>query len=400
MLDSPGEHDLIGMLVAAIGLAFLFGFALQRLGVPPLVGYMLAGVVVGPHTPGYVADIEVAREFAEIGVILLMFGVGLKISIADLWAVRRIAVPGAIGQMLVATLLGLGVGLLLGFGVAESLMIGLSLSVASTVVLLRALEARHMETSAAGRLCIGWLVVEDIAIVLAIVALPAMAAAGGPGGDIGVSLLLTLAKVAAFIGLMLVVGTRLFPWLILRVAHQKSRELLSLGALALALGVAWIAYAVFDASFALGAFLAGVALNGSRMSGRVAENSLPLRDTFAVLFFVSVGMLFDWHVLVEDPLAVLALCLIVVIGKGLAALLIAGALGAGRTERLTAAAALAQIGEFSFVLAGLGLGLGLLGQRGHDLVLAAALISILVNPLLFRLVEARLAARGEEVAGT
>lgn len=384
------SHALIDMLVAATVLAFAFGFVAQRLKLPPLVGYMLAGIAVGPHTPGYVGDIVLAQQMAEIGVILLMFGVGLKISLGDLWATRRVALPGAIVQMGAATLLGLLAGRhLLGFGLRESLVLGVSLSVASTVVLLRALEARRMVDSPAGRLVVGWLVVEDIAIVLAIVALPALVASfdaeGAVQGQLGLTLLLTFVKIAAFVGLMVLVGSRLFPWLIVRVAHSRSRELLSLGTLALSLGMAWVAYSVFDASFALGAFLAGVALNGTRLSAGVAENSLPLRDTFAVLFFVAVGMLFDWRILVERPGGVLLLVAIIVAGKGIAAYAIARALGTPRSDSLYAMAALAQIGEFSFVLAGMGLALGVLSAEAHGLVLAAALLSILVNPLLFHL---------------
>ncbi|MFQ3665368.1 MAG: cation:proton antiporter [Sphingomonadaceae bacterium] len=386
------DHSLITTLVAATVLAFLLGFLAQRLRLPPIVGYMLAGVVAGPHTPGYVGDIALAQQLAEIGVVLLMFGVGLKISVKDLWETRRVALPGAVVQMATATLLGFAAARLIGFGLRESLIIGVSLSVASTVVLLRALEGRGMVDSSAGRLVVGWLVVEDIAIVLAIVALPALAAtvsvseAGAALEEpIGVTLTVTFVKIAAFIGLMTLIGGRVFPWFIVRVAHLRSRELLSLGTLALALGVAYTAYAVFDASFALGAFLAGVALNGTRLSANVAENSLPLRDTFAVLFFVAVGMLFDWHILLTNPGGVLLLVAIVVLGKGFAAWGIARLLGTNRTDSLYAAAALAQIGEFSFVLAGLGLALGVLSRPGHDLVLAAALISILLNPLLFHL---------------
>jgi CPA2 family monovalent cation:H+ antiporter-2 len=393
------DHSLITTLVAATVLAFLFGFVAQRLRLPAIVGYMLAGVAAGPHTPGYVGDIALAQQLAEIGVVLLMFGVGLKISVADLWETRRVSLPGAIVQMATATLLGLAAARLLGFGLRESVIIGVALSVASTVVLLRALEGRGLVDTSAGRLVIGWLVVEDIAIVLAIVALPALAAtvsvseAGAALEEpIGVTLTITFVKIAAFIGLMTLIGGRVFPWFIVRVAHLRSRELLSLGTLALALGVAYTAYAVFDASFALGAFLAGVALNGTRLSANVAENSLPLRDTFAVLFFVAVGMLFDWRVMMTNPGGVILLLAIIVIGKGVVAWSIARLLGTSRADSLYAAAALAQIGEFSFVLAGMGLTLEVLSREAHDLLLAAALLSILVNPLLFHMA-ARLAAR-------
>lgn len=401
--DGPvAEHTLIATLVAATVLSFLLGLLCQRLRLPPLVGYMVAGMMLGPNFPGFVGDVALAQEFAEIGVILLMFGVGLKISVKDLWAHRQVALPGAIVQMGVATALGFGAGRILGFGTAESLVLGVSLSVASTVVLLRALEGRDMVNTGVGRLVIGWLVVEDVAIVLALVALPALVMASGLDGaearSVGVSLALTVLKITAFVGLMVLVGGRFFPWLIVKVAHERSRELLSLGTLALALGMAYVAYAVFDASFALGAFLAGVALNGTRMSGRVAENSLPLRDTFAVLFFVAVGMLFDWHVLVEQPMSVLVLLLIVVAGKAAAAFAIARLLGTAHEDSLWAAAALAQIGEFSFVLAGLGLSLGVLSEEGHALVLACALLSILVNPLLFRWVARRTLTQREQPA--
>jgi CPA2 family monovalent cation:H+ antiporter-2 len=383
------DHGFITTLVAAVVLAFLLGFLAQRLKLPPLVGYMGAGILVGPHTPGYVGDMNLAQQLAEIGVILLMFGVGLKISAKELWETRAVALPGALVQMATATLLGLGVGLLLGFPLAETALLGMCLSVASTVVLLRALEARRMVGTRVGRLVVGWLVVEDIAIVLLIVALPAVTASLLPGESqaaegLGATLTLTLVKIGAFVGLMTLIGGRVFPWLIVRVAHSRSRELLSLGTLALALGVAYTAYAVFDASFALGAFLAGVSLNGTRMSSSVAENSLPLRDTFAVLFFVAVGMLFDWHILVERPGAVVLLVDIIVIGKGLAALLIARALGTSKPDSFHAAAALAQIGEFSFLLAGMGLSLGVMSEESHALVIAAALISIMINPLLFQ----------------
>jgi monovalent cation:H+ antiporter-2, CPA2 family len=389
------DYSLITTLVAAIVLAFVFGFAAQRLKLPTIVGYILAGVMVGPHTPGFVGDIDLALQLAEIGVILLMFGVGLKLSLPDLWAVRGVALPGALVQMTTATLLGWGSGLLLGLGHAESLLLGFSLSVASTVVLLRALEERRLVKSHQGRLCVGWLVVEDIAIVLGIVALPALVATWGPAADgaaglqqpIGVTLGLTIIKIAAFVAVMIVVGGRVFPWLIVRVAHTKSRELMSLCALALALGIAYTAYAVFDASFALGAFLAGVALNGAAISHNVAENSLPLRDTFAVLFFVSVGMLFDPNVLVDYPLGVAVVVAIIVVGKGAAALALTSLFRLPRSTGLFVAAALAQIGEFSFVLASMGAALGVLSPLSYNLILAGALFSIMLNPLTFKLAE-------------
>jgi monovalent cation:H+ antiporter-2, CPA2 family len=307
--------------------------------------------------------------------------------------VRGLAIPGALVQMTAATLLGYGVGALMGLGAAESIMLGFSLSVASTVVLLRALEDRHQLKTENGRICVGWLVIEDIAIVLGIVLLPALAsAAGGNGGasplTTAAALGLTLGKIAIFVALMLFVGARVFPWLIVQVAHLKSRELLSLGTLTLALGVAWVAYELFDASFALGAFLAGVVLNGTKFTHRIAEESLPLRDTFAVLFFVSVGMLFDPMTLARAPLGVLTVVSIIVVGKSAAALAITSLYKLPLRTGAMIAASLAQIGEFSFVLAGMGVSLGLLSNDTYNLILASALISIALNPLLFRLADA------------
>ncbi len=386
------SHALIVNLVAAIALAFFFGAIAQRLRISPLVGYLLAGVAVGPFTPGFVGDTNLAMQFAEIGVILLMFGVGLKFSLADLWSVRGVALPGALVQMTSATLLGYAVGALMGLGAAESLMLGFSLSVASTVVLLRALEDRHLLKTENGRICVGWLVIEDIAIVLGIVLLPTLAGLANGNGGANWSVTLgalgfTIAKIGVFVALMLFIGGRVFPWLIVQIAHLKSRELLSLGTLTLALGIAWVAYELFDASFALGAFLAGVVLNGTKFTHRIAEESLPLRDTFAVLFFVSVGMLFDPMTLVRAPIGVFAVVAIIVVGKSAAALAITTLYKLPLRTGLLIAASLAQIGEFSFVLAGMGVTLGLLSQETYNLILASALISIALNPLLFRFAE-------------
>jgi len=399
------DHSLISNLVLALVLAFFFGFVAQRLRISPLVGYLLAGVAVGPYTPGFVGDSGLAFQFAEIGVILLMFGVGLKFSLDDLWAVRGVALPGALVQMGSATLLGWGVGLLMGMNHPEAIMLGFSLSVASTVVLLRALEDRGIVKSENGRITVGWLVVEDIAIVLAIVLLPAMAAiAHGEAATPAESLRtlgITIGKIGIFVILMLIVGARVFPWLIVRIAHTKSRELLSLGTLSLALGVAYVAATLFDASFALGAFLGGVALNGSKFTHRVAEDSQPLRDTFAVLFFVSVGMLFDPMTLVRAPLGVLAVVLIIVVGKALAALAITTLYKLPLRTGLMIAVALAQVGEFSFVLAGMGVRLDLMTPDTYNLILASALISIALNPILFRvgeLIAQRAEARAEPAA--
>jgi monovalent cation:H+ antiporter-2, CPA2 family len=384
------KYVLISTIVFGLVLAFIFGFIANRLKLSPIVGYLLAGVAVGPYTPGFVGDSDLALQLAEIGVILLMFGVGLKFSLEDLWSVRGVALPGAIVQMSAATLLGIGFGTLIGLPLAESLVLGVSLSVASTVVLLRALEERKLVKTENGRICVGWLVVEDVAIVLAIVLLPTVVAIGQGGGmseAAGARLFETLLKIAAFVALMLVVGARVFPWLIIQIAHTKSRELMGLGTLALALGVAYAAYTLFDASFALGAFLAGVMLNGTAFTHKIAEDSQPLRDTFAVLFFVSVGMLFNPAVLVEQPLQIAAVVGIVILGKGLAALAITTLFKLPLATGLMIAVALAQIGEFSFVLAGLGRQLGVLGDDTYNLILAAALISIALNPFLFALIE-------------
>jgi CPA2 family monovalent cation:H+ antiporter-2 len=384
------KYTLISTIVLGLVLAFVFGFIANRLRLSPIVGYLLAGVAVGPYTPGFVGDSDLAMQLAEIGVILLMFGVGLKFSLQDLWSVRGVALPGALVQMGVATALGFGFGQLVGLSAAESLVLGISLSVASTVVLLRALEERKLTKTENGRICVGWLVVEDVAIVLAIVLLPTLVAIGQGGGmseAAGARLLETLLKIAAFVALMLVVGARVFPWLIVQVAHTKSRELMGLGTLALALGVAYAAYTLFDASFALGAFLAGVMLNGTAFTHKIAEDSQPLRDTFAVLFFVSVGMLFNPGVLIDQPLQIAAVVGIVILGKGLAALAITTLFKLPLPTGLMIAVALAQIGEFSFVLAGLGRQLGVLSDTSYNLILAAALISIALNPFLFGLVE-------------
>ena len=384
------KYTLISTIVLGLVLAFVFGFAANRLKLSPIVGYLLAGVAVGPFTPGFVGDSGLALQLAEIGVILLMFGVGLKFSLQDLWSVRGVALPGALVQMGVATALGFGFGQLLGLSAAESIVLGVCLSVASTVVLLRALEERKLTKTENGRICVGWLVVEDVAIVLAIVLLPTLVAIGQGGGmseAVGARLLETLLKIAAFVALMLVVGARVFPWMIVQVAHTKSRELMGLGTLALALGVAYAAYTLFEASFALGAFLAGMMLNGTAFTQKIAEDSQPLRDTFAVLFFVSVGMLFDPGALIEQPLQIAAVVGIVILGKGLAALAITTFFKLPLPTGLMIAVALAQIGEFSFVLAGLGRQLGVLSDTSYNLILAAALISIALNPFLFGLVE-------------
>ncbi len=390
----PHATPLISTIVVGLSLAFVLGTLAQRLRFSPLIGYLLAGVVVGPYTPGFVADQALADELAEIGVILLMFGVGLHFSLKDLWSVRMIAIPGALGQMAVATILGMGLAYLMGWSVGAGLVFGVALSVASTVVLLRALQERRLLTTERGRIAVGWLIVEDIAMVFALVLIPAIvplldgsmernAAFGFGSSQVMGAVALTVAKVMAFVAMMMVLGRRLIPWLLHYIAHTGSRELFRLGVLAIALGFAFGAAKLFGVSFALGAFFAGMILSESELSQRAAEETLPLRDAFAVLFFVSVGMLFDPSILVRDFWPVLATVVIIVIGKSLAALAIVRAFGHPMSTALTISASLAQIGEFSFILAGLGVALGVLGAEARDLILAGALISILLNPLIF-----------------
>ena len=385
----PHDDSLIMILVAGFGLAFVFGMLAQRFKLSPLVGYLVAGVVVGPFTPGMVADSSLASQFAEIGVILLMFGVGLHFSPADLLKVRKVAVPGALVQIGVATALGWGVGRLFGMSHAEAALMGFALSVASTVVLLRALEERKAVKSPVGQIAVGWLIVEDLVMVVALVLLPLLAAqrATPDVTAIAMSIGWTLLKVGVFIALMLVVGGRALPWLLVKIAHTRSRELFTLGVLAIALGIAYVAYAVFGASFALGAFIAGLVLNGTPLGHNAAERSLPLRDAFAVLFFVSVGMLFDPMVLVRQPGAVAAVLAIVVVGKSVAALAITALFKVERAPGFLIAASLAQIGEFSFILASVGLSTKLMTRETHDLILAAALLSIVLNPFAFKLAD-------------
>ena len=382
--------SLITTLAAAFGLALLFGFVAVRLRLPALVGYLLAGIAIGPATPGFVADAALAGQLAEIGVMLLMFGVGLHFSIEDLMSVKRIALPGAMVQMVVATALGAGVAMLWGWDLGAALVFGLSLSVASTVVLLKALESRGIVDTSDGRIAVGWLVVEDLAMVLVLVLLPAFApllggsaAAAHQGRSIGMTVLITLVQVGGFIAFMLIVGRRLFPWLLWHVAKTGSRELFTLCVVAAAVSIAYGSSALFGVSFALGAFFAGMVLRESEFSHRAAEQTLPLQDAFAVLFFVSVGMLFEPKILVEKPLLVLATVAIIVVGKSVAAALLVMMLRYPVKTALQVSASLAQIGEFSFILAGLGMSLGLLPKEGQSLILAGALISIALNPLAF-----------------
>ncbi|AHB47868.1 cation transporter [Hyphomicrobium nitrativorans NL23] len=360
----PHDISLIATITMGFVLALLGGLLASKLRLPPLVGYLLAGVALGPFTPGIVGNADVASQLAEIGIILLMFGVGLHFSIKDLMEVRAIAIPGAIAQIAVATGSGLALALLWGWGIGAGLVLGLALSVASTVVLLRALEQRNTLDSANGRIAVGWLVVEDLAMVLALVLLPALAGALGgdargvaaqfTGGSLVTALLFTMAKVAVFVGLVILVGTRVVPWLLLTVARTGSRELFTLSVLALALGIAYGSAELFGVSFALGAFFAGVVLSESDFSHQAAADSLPLQDAFAVLFFVSVGMLFDPGILLRQPLAVAAVLLLIVFGKSIAAFAIVLLRGYPVATALVVSASLAQIGEFSFILAGLG----------------------------------------------
>jgi len=383
-------HDvpLIATIAVSLAFAFVGGLVAMRLRLPPLVGYLLAGIVVGPFTPGFVADAHLAPQLAEIGVILLMFGVGTHFSIRDLFAVRGVALPGAFVQIIVATALGAGVATLWGWSLGAGIIFGLSLSVASTVVLLRALEDRDMINSNDGRIAIGWLVVEDLLMVLTLVLLPALTGAlGGDAPNNTVSfwpaLGITIGKVVLFIGLMLIAGVRFFPWLLSRVERTGSRELFTLAVIALALGVAFGSAKLFGVSFALGAFFAGVVVNESDLSHRAAKDLQPLQDAFTVLFFVAVGMLFDPSILIRQPLQVLAVLAIIVIGKSLAAFGIVRGLGGSMRTALVVSAALAQIGEFSFILAGLGVNLRLLPTEGLNLIVAGALLSITFNPAVF-----------------
>jgi monovalent cation:H+ antiporter-2, CPA2 family len=393
----PHDVPLITTIAAALGLALIMGFVAARLRLPALVGYLIAGIIIGPATPGFVADIELSNQLAEIGVMLLMFGVGLHFSLDDLLAVRRIALPGAIVQIAVATLLGIGVTTLWGWNLAAGIVFGLALSVASTVVLLRALESRGVLESVNGRIAVGWLVVEDLAMVLVLVLLPPFSvwlggsspipAEGTGDQSLLTTLVLTLGRVSVFIALMLVVGRRLFPWLLWQIAGTGSRELFTLCVIAAAVGIAYGSAELFGVSFALGAFFAGMVMRESPLSYRAAEESLPLRDAFSVLFFVSVGMLFDPHVLISEPIHVIVVVAIIVFGKSLAAFFLVLLFRYPLNTALTVSASLAQIGEFSFILANLGVSLGLLPTEGQSLILAGAIISIALNPLVFHAIE-------------
>ena len=384
----PHQTELLALIAGGFVAALVFGYLATLIKLPPLVGYLLGGMAIGPFTPGFVADTNLAQQLSEVAVILLMFGVGLHFSMATLWEQRRIALPGALVQIVVATGVGAGAAMLWGWTLVEGLMLGLALSVASTVVLLRALEQRNELQTDNGRIAVGWLIVEDLVMVLALVFLPALApqeagAGAVTAGAIGINLAVIAAKVSVFIALMLVGGRRVVPWLLERVARSGSRELFTLSVLAIALGIAYGSAMLFDVSFALGAFFAGVVLAESDLSHEAAEKSLPLQDAFAVLFFISVGMLFNPMIVFDAPLALLGVVFIVVVVKSVAAFAIVLLFGHSTRTALTISASLAQIGEFSFILAGLGVGLKMLPPEGRDLILAAALLSITLNTLVF-----------------
>jgi CPA2 family monovalent cation:H+ antiporter-2 len=401
MLHVP---PLVSTLAIGLVLAFSLGVLAHRLKLPPLVGYLLAGIALGPFTPGFVADQNIANQLAEVGIILLMFGVGLHFSLEDLLSVRGIAIPGALAQGLVATPLGMVVGWWLGWGTGAGVLFGLALSVASTVVLLRLMQERRLLETERGKITVGWLIVQDIAMILVLVLLPGLAAlykgleAAPDAAAIARTVGLMLGKFAIFVAVMLIVGKKLIPAILHYVAHTGSRELFRLAVLSIALGVAYAAAELFGVSLALGAFFAGMMLSESRLSQQAATESLPLRDAFAVLFFVSVGMLFNPGIVIAAPLALLATVLIIVLGKSIAAYAVVRLFGLPGPTALTISASLAQIGEFSFILASLGLSLGLLPAAGRDLILAGAIISIILNPFLFAALDFVLTRRGKAIA--
>ncbi|MEX1059868.1 MAG: YbaL family putative K(+) efflux transporter [Methyloceanibacter sp.] len=401
MLHVP---PLVSTIAIGLVLAFAFGVLANRFKLPPLVGYLVAGIVIGPFTPGYVADQNIANQLAEVGVILLMFGVGLHFSLKDLLSVRAIAITGALAQGLVAAPLGMAVGWWLGWSPGAGLIFGVALSVASTVVLLRVLQERRLVETERGRITVGWLIVQDIAMVLVLVLLPGLTALfhgveTAPGtADVVRSVTILLGKFGIFLAVMLIVGKKLIPAILHYVAHTGSRELFRLAVLSIALGVAYAAAELFGISLALGAFFAGMMLSESQLSQQAATESLPLRDAFAVLFFVSVGMLFDPTILLAAPLALLATVLIILVGKSIVAFLVVRRFGHSRSAALMVSASLAQIGEFSFILADRSLALGLLPAEGRDLILAGAIISILINPLLFAALDIYAARRERALA--
>ncbi len=388
----PHDLPLVTTIATGLGLAFVFGLIATKLRIPPIVGYLVAGVVIGPHTPGFEADVHLAEQLAEIGIVLLMFGVGLHFSLKDLMEVRKIALPGAIVQIGAAMAMGMGLTYLWGWSLGSGLMFGLALSVASTVVLLRSLEEHNLTQTNDGRIAIGWLIVEDLVMVLALVLIPALAMKSGAPVEGSEELAkaplweilgVAIGKLAVFVAVMLVVGKRFLPWLLTVGARTRSRELFTLAVFGMALGVAFGASKLFGVSFALGAFFAGMMIRESDLNHEVADRALPFQDAFAVLFFVSVGMLFDPSVLTEEPLRVLLVVGIIMIGKSLAAFLIVMMFGYPLKTGLLVSAGLAQIGEFSFILITLGMSYGLLPEEGRNLILAGAMISIALNPLTF-----------------
>lgn len=387
------EYALINTIIASIVTAFVFGMAAKKMKLPAIFGYLLAGVAIGPHTPGFVADVSLAKQLAEIGIILLMFGVGLHFSLKDLVESRKIALPGAIVQMTSATIIGAVLAVVLGYSVSSALIFGFSLSVASTIVLLRSLEQRNLLESNGGKIAISWLIIEDIAMVFALVMLPVIAEithnANASSSLILTTSLSVLFKVAGFFVFMFVVGRRFLPWLFVTIAKMRSPELNTLGTLAIALGFASIAYVVFDASLALGAFLAGVMLNESEIGRKSAETTVSMRDAFSVLFFVSVGMLFNPLTLIEQPIAVVMTFLTIVVAKSVAAAAITSFFKQTKEVSYAVAIGLAQIGEFSFILGGLALSKDLISQDLYSLILAGAMLSIVANPFLFRLYDSK-----------
>ncbi len=390
----PHDVDLIILLAVGFGLALIFGYLAVRLRLPPLIGYLIAGIIISPNTPGIVADIHLANQLAELGVMFLMFGVGMHFSLNDLLQVRRIALPGAILQIAVATLLGIGVSMIWGWSFGSALVFGLSLSCASTVVLLKALGDRGLLNSVNGKIAVGWLLVEDLVMVLVLVLLPATAAllggeafAGSANDNIWLTLGITLLKVVGFIAFMLIIGKRLVPMIMQFVARLGSRELFTLTVVAAAVSIAFGAYKIFGVSMALGAFFAGMVVKESDFSHRAEEETLPLREIFAILFFVAVGMLFDPRILVEQPVHVLAVIAIIMVGKTIAAMALVLFFRYPINTALTVGASLAQIGEFSFILATLGVSLKLLSLEGQNLILAGALISITLNSFVFSVIE-------------
>ena len=387
-------HDLplINTLAAAFTAAWVLGLITQKLKLSPIVGYLLAGIVIGPHTPGFVGDATLAPQLAEMGVILLMFGVGLHFNLRDLLAVKSVAIPGAIGQSLVATVLGVGLAMVFGWDFKSGLVLGMAMAVASTVVLVRVLTDNRVLDSTAGHVAIGWLIVEDILTVVVLVMIPAMGVVQGTSDDkasgagLGMTLLLSLLKLGVFVALLLLVGSKVIPWIMVQVARLRSRELFTLTVLVMAVAIAAGSYYAFGASMALGAFLAGMVVGQSPVSQQAAADALPLRNAFAVLFFTSVGMLFDPYFLIESPLLVLAGLGIVMVGKPIAAMVIVALIGYPVRTGLTVALGLAQIGEFSFILSDVGRKYGLMSDAGHNLLVACAIVSITLNPIIFRFV--------------